>query len=110
MHRIYLNGNNLLILFFIFLISCASMSPLSVASYEGKLDVVKELIQKGEDINKYDAWGWTPLMWSCHFHNYDVALYLLEKGANPNIKSIDKYSMMPLGSTALMVAAKQANP
>ena len=78
---------------------------LSEASYKNKLADAESLIKNGAPVNAYDKWGWTPLMWACYFKNYDIVRLLLEKGADPNLKSKDGYQSIPVGSTPLMMAA-----
>jgi len=89
----------------VFFISCS----LSQATYKGNFSEVKRLVENGSDINDYDRWGWTPLMWASFYNFYDITKYLLEKGANPNMQAKRSYSSMYKGSTALMMAAYNRN-
>lgn len=84
-------------------------SLLSEACYENRLEDVKKCIERGVDVNKYDEWGWTPLMWASYYLHYDIVLFLLENGADPNLRTTGKYSSLPEGSTALMMAAVNGN-
>lgn len=51
----------------------------------GSLIGVKERLAAGEDINQLDGDGSTALYGACQFNHKDVALYLLEQGADPTI-------------------------
>ena len=82
----------------------ACSNRLSIASYEGDMSAVEELIDRGYDVNTYDKWGWTPLLWACHYSRYDIVHILLEKGANPNLSSRSDYGYIPEGSSPLMLA------
>lgn len=93
----------------IMLIQCKTTSHLSVASYEGDMLSVKKLIKQGEDVNHYDEWGLTPLMWACHYRNYDIADILLQNGADPDLQSQFDYGSMDKGSSPLMFAVNQGH-
>ena len=82
---------------------------LSSAAYNGKYEVAQQLIAEGKDVNGYDKWGWTPLMWAAYYNQYTIARLLLEKGADPNIESIQEYKSLKKGTTPLMVAAYSGN-
>ncbi len=58
---------------------------------------VKDLLEKGADVEVKDEKGWTPLMWACAKGHADVARLMIENGADIEAKSED-------GSTALMFA------
>ncbi len=78
---------------------------LSRAAISGDIVVVKELVKSGEGVNDIDRWGWTALMWSVYYGNIPVAKWLLEQGADPNIKSEQTYGSYMVGTTALILAA-----
>lgn len=78
---------------------------LSEACYNNNIEEVKQFVERGVDVNEYDSWGWVPLLWACYYKNYDIVMYLLKKGADPNLKSRTMYNSIPSGSTALMMAA-----
>ena len=63
---------------------------------------VKELIDKGSDINKSDNYLNTPLIQASEVSNFEIVKILIEKGADVNAKS--KY-----GWTPLTHAAEQSN-
>ena len=58
------------------------LTPLIAASISGNLEVVKYLVEKGADINYRNEYFQTALSESVILDNYDVAYYLLKKGAN----------------------------
>ncbi len=75
------------------------------AATKGNLDLVVERLAAGEKINEPDSEGWTPLMWSVYKHRLPVLNYLLEKGADPDLRSSSGNKGMPMGSTALILAS-----
>jgi len=78
----------------------AEESPLMIASIEGDLPVVKQLvINKKAEINPK---GWTPLHYACTRGNLDVAAFLLANGAQVN-------ALSPNHTTPLMMAVSSGN-
>ena len=61
------------------------LTPLLYATVSGCLDCVKSLLKAGADINRPTPDGVTPLMNAIDNNHYDVANYLLDQGANPNL-------------------------
>ncbi|BDC34658.1 hypothetical protein Noda2021_06160 [Candidatus Dependentiae bacterium Noda2021] len=62
-------------------------TPLTIAAHKLRLDIVKELIDKGARVNEKNGWGQTPLIESIkkHINSEPFALFLLEKGADVNL-------------------------
>ena len=75
-------------------------SPLMIASLKGQLDIARELIDKGADVNKT---GWTPLHYAATGGNAEIISLLLDHYAY-----IDAAS--PNGTTPLMMAAYYGTP
>lgn len=71
-------------------------TPLMMAALKGKLDWVKQLVERGARINQD---GWTPLHYACSGPDDGVAAWLLSQGADINARS-------PNGSTPLMMASR----
>lgn len=71
-------------------------TPLILACYYNNIDVVRELLYQGADIDSKIDMG-TALMAAVVKGNDDIVLFLLEKGANPNLKDANQ-------STALIYA------
>ena len=63
-------------------------TPIYYACREGRLDVVKLLIDSGSNINLDDNYGQTCLFYAVKHNHFDVVQYLVEKGINVN--KIDK--------------------
>jgi uncharacterized protein len=75
-------------------------TPLMFAALYGQLSLVKILVdQKQVPVNRS---GWTPLHYACTNGNYDIALFLLDKGA-----AVDALS--PNETTPLMMAIRAGN-
>lgn len=83
---------------------------LSRAAIAGDIQAVKDTVKSGENVNDIDKWGWTALMWSVYYGNIPVANWLLEQGADPNIKSKKEYGSYLPGTTALILAASYNHP
>ncbi|MEM7561300.1 MAG: ankyrin repeat domain-containing protein, partial [Planctomycetota bacterium] len=69
----------------------ANVSPeqakrLFKAAREGDLNVVKELLDGGIDVNTANAYGANALMFACSRGQVEVVKLLLERGADPNAK------------------------
>jgi uncharacterized protein len=73
------------------------LTALLYASREGALDSVRELVAGKADLNLTEPDGTNALLMAIINAHYDVAAFLLDAGANPNIA--DKY-----GRTALYAA------
>ena len=56
------------------------------AAREGDVDVVKELLDAGLDVNTANAYGANALMFACSRGQVEVVKLLLERGADPNAK------------------------
>ncbi len=80
------------------------ISPLHCAAYEGHADVVSHLLDvtEGRGIETTTSKGATALMLAMHVNRTDIAALLLEKGANPNVRSKD-------GCTMLYMAARDGD-
>jgi len=71
------------------------------ASAAGKFDVVAHLVYTHpEAINFYSPDGFTPLGLACYFGHYEIARYLVLKGADVNLSSNNGFSVYPLHSAA----------
>ena len=54
------------------------------ASYKGKTDVARCLIERGADVNCSGHHNAQPLIWACGRGYLEIAKMLLESKANPN--------------------------
>ena len=73
-----------------------SDTALMFAAREGDLESAKLLVAAGAKVNAADAWGVTATTLAVHSAHDDVAVFLLSKGADPNLAAD--------GFTALHVA------
>ncbi|WP_346859703.1 acyltransferase family protein [uncultured Draconibacterium sp.] len=72
---------------------------MHAAVISGKLEAIKQLIKSGADLNeKEPAGGSSPLMTACVFNQTEIALELINAGADLSVTNND-------GSTALHTAA-----
>ncbi|MDB5130307.1 MAG: hypothetical protein JWR02_56 [Mucilaginibacter sp.] len=71
------------------------------ASATGKFDVVAHLVYNHpESINAYAEDGFTALGLACYFGQYEVARYLVLKGADVNLPSKNGFGVYPIHSGA----------
>ncbi|HEY8782220.1 MAG TPA: ankyrin repeat domain-containing protein [Mucilaginibacter sp.] len=67
----------------------------------GKFDEVANLVDAHpEAINFYSEDGFTPLGLACYFGHYEIARYLVSKGADVNLPSNNGFRVYPLHSAA----------
>lgn len=71
-------------------------TPLCTAIMKGDLATVKKFIEYGSNVNESSN-GLTPLMFAARYNKVDILKYLLEKGADKQIKD-------ERGNTALKYA------
>jgi ankyrin repeat protein len=71
------------------------------ASAAGRFDVVAHLVFTHPDsINSYADDGFTPLGLACYFGQFEVARYLVLKGADVNLPSNNGFHVFPIHSAA----------
>jgi hypothetical protein len=58
------------------------------AAQDGDLEIIKEGIAAGVNIDKTDAYGQTILMVAAEFCHFDIVKYLLKKGADKTLQNI----------------------
>ena len=81
-------------------------SALSRASYNGDYQKVKILIANDKNrVDRYDRWGWNPLLWAVYYNQYVIVKYLLEKGADPNLTTRRSYRDVEAGWTPMLIAS-----
>lgn len=71
------------------------MSPFTWAAGLGNLKLVKLLLSRGAEINDVDTQGYTAVHRAVSEGHSNVVRFLLEHGADPNIKdNIDNYTCL----------------
>lgn len=60
------------------------LTPLLYAARRGCQECVKTLVKAGAELDMADPEGITALLVAINNFNFDIAVFLLEKGANPN--------------------------
>lgn len=76
-----------------------TVTPLMIAASRGRADTVKDLIEKGADVNERDKrYGMTALMSASLSGHTDIVKFLIDRGADVNGKDGD-------GTTPLIKAA-----
>jgi len=75
------------------------VAVLHIASVEGSIDVVKQLIKHGEvDVNVQDEFGMTPMYDAASWGYYDIIEILAKAGADPDIATV--YGATPVHAAA----------
>jgi len=64
----------------------------------GNISLVKNVLEKGVDVNTFDAEGATALMVASINGHIEIAKLLIEKGADVNAKDIDGYTALNYAS------------
>jgi ankyrin repeat protein len=64
---------------------------INSAAHGGNIDLVKLSLKLGQSIDSQDRLGWTPLHIAAFEKNFDLANFLIKKGASPNIPSKQNY-------------------
>jgi len=77
---------------------CSGDTPLILATMKGYVDIVKELIIHGAQVNIANDHGNTALHYACFWRNKEIAEYLVLNGAIVNIAN--KYFKVPLDRTS----------
>ncbi|CAG2188838.1 unnamed protein product [Mytilus edulis] len=72
----------------------AGSSPLQIACFMGRVDIVRCLLDHNADINMAKEDGTTPLSYACEVGHEDIVNILLKK--NPNIDPCDSDGFTPL--------------
>ena len=86
----------------------AAGTGLSEAASAGDLEQVKARLAAGEDVNGFDKWGWTPLMWAVYDRHLALTEFLLERGADPNLQAQRSRRALAKGATPLIIASSAA--
>jgi len=72
-------------------------TPLLSAASKGQLEVVKVLAERGANLNyQHPITKLTAVAYATYDSNYEMLEYLLQKGADPNIKARGGVSMVRL--------------
>ncbi len=77
-------------------------TALMSAAYLGKIELLRDLLQRGVDVASRDIDGFDALMYAANGGQEEAVSLLVERGADPN--QIDRD-----GSTALMLAAQRGD-
>lgn len=84
-------------------LSCQMTLPR--AAMTDDIPLIEKRLELGDNINMYDRYGWTPLMWAVYYNQQDAVKHLLSRGANPNLPARDDYGSFYRGATPLMICA-----
>ena len=86
-------------------------TPLALASRDGKVDVVRVLLEAGADVNKSTTGGdgHTPLTFASVYGEVEVARVLLEAGADMNKRNSEGRSPLYLSLKVVFWHPEQRN-
>lgn len=76
------------------------------AVLSGDIDKIHHLIELGADINKLDVNETSPLSHAIQSQQYDIATFLLEKGADPNPQTVGGDPLL----VKIMIHQQNGNP
>ena len=73
-------------------LSCTWALSIHRAAMNGRVDQITKRMEKGDKVNAYDNYGWTPLMWAVYYNQLNAVRYLISQGADVNYASKDRKS------------------
>ena len=79
-----------------------NVTPLILASQQGKLDVVEFLLKKGARVNDVMTDGKTALLMACKNGHTEIVRILMAKGADQSLKSSGKSPRDVAGNTEIV--------
>ena len=86
-----------------------NVTPLILASQQGKLYVVEDLLDRGARVNDVMTDGKTALLMACKNGHTEIVKRLMEKGANQFLKSSGKSPRDVAGNTEIVKILKLYN-
>lgn len=63
-----------------------SKTRLCEAVLRSDYDEMRRLIKAGDELNEFDGWEMTPLLWAIMRADIEAVRMLLESGADPNVR------------------------
>ena len=78
--------------------SKTEIAAMKRAIIRNDINQVKNILDKGFNVNTPGIRNWTPLIYAAYYGRYEIADFLLKRGADPNLRG--KY-----GETALIEAS-----
>jgi ankyrin repeat protein len=84
------------------------LTPLLYAARAGCLECVEAMVAAGVDLDRPNPDGMTPMIMALDNSNHDVAMYLLEQGANPH--TWDWWGRTPLYVAVTMRGGADSHP
>lgn len=97
---------------------CASISlmggapkQLSNAVISGEIQkVIEQLKATPDELNHYDKWGWTPLLWATYYQYTPIVKVLLQNGADPNMRAQLPGTVIRAKATPLIICGYYGTP
>ena len=80
------------------------MTSLHHAVIRGDMAAIKDLIEKGAEIDARDNYGWTPLHWAVFKQDEIICRFLVQSGAAIAVTSSRSWFKFPAGITAVDMA------
>jgi ankyrin repeat protein len=87
-----------------------NVTPLILASQQGKLDVVAFLLDRGARVNDVMTDGKTALLMACKNGHTEIVRILMAKGADQSLKSKGKSPRDVAGNTEIVKILDSYNP
>ncbi|VDI08412.1 Hypothetical predicted protein [Mytilus galloprovincialis] len=76
----------------------ARSTPLHIACFIGRTDIVLSLLDHNASINMAKEDGTTPLFYACEVRHYNIVRILLDKGANLEMCRLDNKSPLNIAT------------
>ncbi|XP_052074565.1 ankyrin repeat and KH domain-containing protein mask-1-like [Mytilus californianus] len=76
----------------------AGSTPLHIACFMGRTDIVRCLLDHSANINLAKEDGTTPLFYACEVGHHDIVRILLDKGANLEMCRLDRKSPLNIAT------------
>ena len=82
--------------------------PLLCAIANGRLEIVRLLIERGADVESRDEWNWSPLAHAAYFQKTDVAKALVVNGADVDsaISRLESAAQAPITREECLAAVR----
>ncbi len=62
----------------------SGMYPIHIICRYGSEDIIKYIVEKGVNLNRFTTYKYSPMYYICRQHNYDMVKYFVNKSVNLN--------------------------
>ena len=83
----------------VLVVGCGPSLTINEAASDGNIEVVKQHIAAGTDVNTKDKYEWTPLHQAAGYGHKEIAELLIANGADVNAKEEGGMTPLLVGTT-----------